>query len=282
MKKGILVISTLLLLCLTGCGKEEKQEYEKDNTKLEEIKNGTLNACSNYTIKELIDNYMENPSWSKEKSDKGYYVYNVKGESYYNDELANILIQFAVDNDDIVIKSFEINKQEQSSTLYDSLVSDMCKAMKKDNNVEVKVEEEVITTISIENYVDQNYLEVKGKLEALGLQVIIKSETVSDSNINENKIIKQSVEPGTQLKIGTIITLTIPTKDVEYPDFTNGTYTVTDVMEFADLYSLELEIEEVETTEYGPGTIFYQSKPKGYRVISDGTQSLKIKVAKKS
>ena len=63
----------------------------------------------------------------------------------------------------------------------------------------------------IEDYTGQNYLVVKGKLEAYGIIVSINKEKVNDSDkYEENTIIYQNVKAGTKLKSGDVIILTIP------------------------------------------------------------------------
>ena len=133
------------------------------------------------------------------------------------------------------------------------------------------------TKVEVEDYIGRNYLEVKGALEALSINVLIeKMDVESDTDYDENEIIKQSKESGEKLSVGETITLYIPKIESKYPDFTHG-FTVDDVKEFAEIHKLTVNVEEVISEEYEPGTIFYQSRPEGYTIIA-GT-SFKIKVA---
>ncbi len=125
--------------------------------------------------------------------------------------------------------------------------------------------------VTIEDYTNESYLEIKGKLEALGLVVIVERKEVeedSETEYEEGKIIEQSVKAGERLSEGDTITLYIPDIVTLYPDFTNGDYTTEDVQDFADTYELDFKIEYVPTDEYEPGTIYYQSRPEGYRIVS--------------
>lgn len=136
------------------------------------------------------------------------------------------------------------------------------------------------TQIEIEDYTGQSYLEVKGRLETLGLYVLIERKDVEETEedtYEDGEIIEQSIEAGEKVSAGTNITLYIPNIVTNYPDFTNGEYTVEDIEDFADTYELEVDIEYVETSEYEPGTIYYQSRPEGQRVVAG--QSFKIRVA---
>ncbi len=138
------------------------------------------------------------------------------------------------------------------------------------------------TQIEIEDYTGESYLEIKGKLEALGLFVLIERRDVEEDNEEEpdyevGRIMDQSIEPGERVSAGTNITLYIPNIVTNYPDFTSGEYTVSDIEDFADTYELEVEIEYVATSDYEPGTIYYQSRPVGQRVVAG--QSFVIRVA---
>lgn len=135
------------------------------------------------------------------------------------------------------------------------------------------------TKITIENYKDKNYLEIKGALEALGLRVVIeKKEVDENSNIKDGQIIEQSVAEGEKLSVGETITLYIPDIISKFPNFTDGSYSVSEVQKFCDEHNIKLEVEEVETSDYQDGAIYYQNKPEGY-TIAEGV-TLKIRVAK--
>ena len=136
------------------------------------------------------------------------------------------------------------------------------------------------TQIEIEDYTGESYLEVKGRLETLGLFVLIERQDVEETEANEYEdglIIDQSIEPGEKVSAGTNITLYIPNVVTNYPNFTDGSYTVEAIQDFADTYELTLDIEYVKTNEYTPRTIYYQSRPEGQRVVAG--QTFKIRVA---
>lgn len=135
------------------------------------------------------------------------------------------------------------------------------------------------TNITIEDYTNKSYLEVKGALEAQGLIVSVEKKEVGDTEteVDENLVIGQSIEAGAKVSAGTQIILYIPNQMTKYPNFTDGSWSVDDVKDFANTYNLNLTVDEVETTEHEPGSIYYQSKPEGYSIIS-GTD-FRIKVA---
>ena len=135
-------------------------------------------------------------------------------------------------------------------------------------------------TIEIEDYTGENYAEVKGRLEALNLNVYIESQDIpDDADINdyeEGVIIDQSVEAGSRLSEGDSITLYIPKLDNKYPDFVLDEYTIAEVEEFAEDYNITLNIEYEDTTEYEPGTIIRQSRAAGSTVVSGARLTITV------
>ena len=135
-------------------------------------------------------------------------------------------------------------------------------------------------TVEIEDYTGQNYNEVKGRLEALNLQVIIERQDLEEdedpSDYEEGIVIDQSVEPGERLSEGDRITLYIPNLTNHYPDFVVDEYTVAEVEEFAEDYGINLTINYEETTEYEPGTIIRQSRAAGTTVVEGARLTITV------
>ena len=135
--------------------------------------------------------------------------------------------------------------------------------------------------ITIEDYTGKNASEIKGKLEALKLQVIITKKDVDLSETDdykENIIIDQSIKAGEKISEGDTITLYIPKLDNKYPDFVNENYSIEEVESFCDEYGVILTKTEVETSEYEAGKIIYQSRAAGSTVVNGAR--LTVKVAK--
>ena len=65
-------------------------------------------------------------------------------------------------------------------------------------------------------------------------------ELNEDEEYEENEVIEQSVEAGTMLSTGDDITIYAPKIVNEYPDFTDGTWTVDDVKKFCEEYELNV------------------------------------------
>ena len=138
-------------------------------------------------------------------------------------------------------------------------------------------------TVEIEDYTGQNYNEVKGRLEALNLQVIIERQDLAEgedpNDYEEGIIIDQSVEPGERLSEGDRITLYIPNLTNQYPNFVEDEYSVSEVEEFASDYGINLTINYEETTEYEPGTIIRQSRAAGTTVVEGARLTIIVAAA---
>ena len=130
----------------------------------------------------------------------------------------------------------------------------------------------------LEDYTGQNYLEVKAILEKVNkLFVVVEKEEVDDtSKYTDGQIIKQSPEAGSKVKEGATITLYIPDMTEAYPDFTTGSYTLTDIQAFCEKYNLTLKEEYVEKTDVEAGTIISQNRVAGSDIVSGMTLTITI------
>lgn len=135
-------------------------------------------------------------------------------------------------------------------------------------------------TIEIEDYTGENYAEVKGRLEALNLNVYVESKGIPEgddpADYEEGIVMDQSIEPGEKLSEGDSITLYIPKLDNKYPDFVLDEYTVEEVEEFAEDYNITLNITYEDTTEYEPGTIIRQSRAAGTTVVEGARLTITV------
>ena len=135
--------------------------------------------------------------------------------------------------------------------------------------------------INIEDYTGQDYSFVQGKLEALGLTVFIEyEETTSDSSIEPDQIIRQSVAAETKLTSGDSIILYVLNANV-YPDFTTGDYTVSDILSFAEENEItanfkdsdgnKLSITSQNVDEYSDANVVKQSRNAGSNLTKGAT-----------
>jgi serine/threonine protein kinase len=150
-------------------------------------------------------------------------------------------------------------------------------------------------SVEVEDYTGKNYLEVKGKLEAYGINVIIEKkemEVDSDEDYETNIIMDQSVKKGEHLSKGDNITLYIPDIKNLYPNFTDGTYSVSDIIDFANEYKLKLKfidkdsktisITSENANEYSDYKILTQNRAAGTKVTENASFTIKIDVSSSS
>ena len=104
-------------------------------------------------------------------------------------------------------------------------------------------------SVEVEDYTGKNYLEVKGKLEAYGINVFIEEKEIeadADDSYEKDIIMDQSIKKGESLSKGDNITLYIPDIKNVYPDFTDGTYIVSDIIAFAKEYKISVKFIDSE------------------------------------
>ena len=150
-------------------------------------------------------------------------------------------------------------------------------------------------SVEVEDYTGKNYLEVKGKLEAYGINVIIEKkemEVDSDEDYETNIIMDQSIKKGEHLSKGDNITLYIPDIKNLYPNFTDETYSVSDIIDFANEYKLKLKfidkdsktisITSENANEYADYKILTQNRATGTKVTENASFTIKIDVSSSS
>lgn len=150
-------------------------------------------------------------------------------------------------------------------------------------------------SVEVEDYTGKNYLEVKGKLEAYGINVIIEKKEMEvdiDEDYETNIIMDQSIKKGEHLSKGDNITLYIPDIKNLYPNFTDGTYSVSDIIDFANEYKLKLKfidkdsktisITSENANEYSDYKILTQNRAAGTKVTENASFTIKIDVSSSS
>jgi len=134
-------------------------------------------------------------------------------------------------------------------------------------------------TIEIENYEGMNVEVVEKQLIELGLQVVKTPRKIDKTNdqYQENAVMEQSIKAGEKAKKNSVIELFYATLITVYPDFTDGTYTKTDINHFCEDNKINCKFVEQETKDYLDGTIIKQSRAAGVEV-KEGA-SLEITIA---
>ena len=133
--------------------------------------------------------------------------------------------------------------------------------------------------IKIEDYTGKEYYEIKAKLEAAGIEVIIEKKDMAEGgDAKEDVILSQDVKAGEKLGKGDTITLTIPNFFTTYPDFASEGYTLVDIRNFCTKNELTLDVQEQADSTKTNGTIIYQNMVAGTKVNKGAT--LKITIVK--
>jgi len=136
------------------------------------------------------------------------------------------------------------------------------RTVKEDTEVSIIVAKES-GKITIQDYVGVNYKTVEANLKNAGLNVIVEAKKVETSEQNkykEGNIVSQSANKGDKLEPGDTIVLYYAVFTVEYPDFSNGQYTLSDVTSFCNKHNIELKVVYEVRDEYPDGTIISQNR----------------------
>ena len=178
-------------------------------------------------------------------------------------------------------------KEENSSEVEEGHVistSPKAGSTRKEGTVVTIVESIGGEYYAVEDLTGKNYVEIKAKLELMGINVLVEKKDVDnpdDYKGKENQIIDQTPkynkDEELKLEKGDSITLYIPNIVDVYPDMVAEKWTLEDAQAFADEYGLTLDITEKESEEK-PGTIIAQGRPAGDTIIKGIT--LKVTVAK--
>lgn len=133
--------------------------------------------------------------------------------------------------------------------------------------------------ITLEDYTGKNFLEVKGKLEALKINVLSERKEVNSEdgkNYDDNEIIGQSVAAGEKLSPGDYITFELPKLDNKYPDFVGEQYSVSEVKDYCEEHGVKLTIKYDTTSTEAPGTILSQSRKAGATVVNGANLTITV------
>lgn len=132
---------------------------------------------------------------------------------------------------------------------------------------------------TIEDYKGKNYIEVKTTLELAGITVKIEKKSITDDSYEQDVIISQDKEAGTELKKGETITFVVAEVESVYPDMVKEEWTEDDVKSFCEKYKLNLTVIEEESSKYQAGTVMKQSRKAGDTIIEGATLKVTIAVA---
>ena len=219
-----------------------------------------------------------------------------KSEQVLVPDVSNMSLEKATDV--LQEKGFEIKGtiDETSNTIEEGKVTrtNPTKNTKRKKGSEVTIYVSLGNkSIEVENYIGENVDYVRGTLQALGIKVIIETKEIDPdediSNYDADIIMDQSIEEGKEISAGDTITLYVPNIKNLYPDFTDGTYTVSDVIDFCEEFKLQctfrdndgktLNINANNANEYNDYKIKNQNRVAGSKVSSGAKITIKIDVS---
>lgn len=185
------------------------------------------------------------------------------------EELKKIGLEVALETEKIESDDIEVGKVVKTSPAIGRTVKKGTKITLYESTGQEDIE--------LEDYVGENYLEVKVKLEdVLGLKVLVEKRNISDlTEDKENIILEQNPKAGSKVSKGSTVTLYIPNMNY-YPDMVAEQWTEDDVRSFAAKYNLNLEVSQQESTTATPGTVIYQSRKSGSVISENVTFSVII------
>jgi uncharacterized protein (TIGR02145 family) len=109
------------------------QKFHKNSSFSKEIsivKKGSINACPNYTVEELVNNFMDKPKWEHIVADNGIDYVNISGIIMFYGKPAKGMLQFWLRNGDFGFQAFEIEEEPQNENMASVLIIEMCKSAK--------------------------------------------------------------------------------------------------------------------------------------------------------
>ena len=147
----------------------------------------------------------------------------------------------------------------------------------------------------LEDFTDQDYKEVKAKLELLEINVLVESKEVDDPEKykdNEDVIIDQNpkYDPKEEVTLtkGDTITLYIPNIVEKYPDIVGEGWTLSDTKAFADEYNVSLSVTFVDQNgkslsikddgSHDSELVIYKNRPAGDTIVEGITLQVKVKI----
>ncbi len=219
-----------------------------------------------------------------------------KSEQVMVPDVSNMTLSEATDL--LQEKGFEIKQtiDETSNTVPEGKVTrtNPVKNTKRKKGSDVTVYVSVGNkTVIIEDYLGENVDYVRGTLQALGIKVFIETKDLDpDDDISDydaDVIMDQSVEEGKELSAGDSIILYVPNIKNTYPDFTDGTYTVSDVIEFCEEFKIQctfkdnsgktISISSDNANEYNDYKIQNQNRIAGSKVSSGAKITIRIDIS---
>lgn len=131
----------------------------------------------------------------------------------------------------------------------------------------------------MEDFTGQNVYTVKSKLEELGFIISIKEKA---STQQKDIIIEQTPISGTEVEVGSIVTLYVAKDEVNYPDFVTGGFTEDSAVKFCNENSINCTFKRQYSDTVPKGNVISQSISAGSVVTSSDSITIIISNGKKT
>lgn len=130
------------------------------------------------------------------------------------------------------------------------------------------------SSYEVEDFTGKNYIEVKTKLEYLGIIVEVKEKSYI-TLYEDLTIVEQEPSVGTKLNEGDKVILYIPKLEELYPDFVQEEWKISEVEEFCDTYNINLIIKYEKSSKL-EDTIIGQSAKPGSKIVSNTNLTITV------
>lgn len=92
------------------------------------VKGGTLSLCPGHTVEQMVNGFLDSPSWESGESKNGAEFVNVSGGITLSGKPVNAVVQFTVDEagGTFQYNAFEINEVPQNNFMATALFKKMC------------------------------------------------------------------------------------------------------------------------------------------------------------
>lgn len=130
------------------------------------------------------------------------------------------------------------------------------------------------SSYEVEDFTGKNYIEVKTKLEYLGIIVEVREKSYI-TLYEDLTIVEQEPSVGTKLNEGDKVILYIPKLEELYPDFVQEEWKISEVEEFCDTYNINLIIKYEKSSKL-EDTIIGQSAKPGSKIVSNTNLTITV------
>ena len=125
MKLKLSALLTISSFLFVGCSSTD--------SRISLVQNGSMEACPDATVKEMVNNLVDSPKWSAFVADDNEDYVNVEGSIEYLEQPVDMLLQFNVDTkkETFEINYLGFNEISQNIFMQSLLMEEMCAVSSK-------------------------------------------------------------------------------------------------------------------------------------------------------